>query len=150
MSTEVTYAYDINIWSYPYNNNVTSITTCAETLSWSWTNNNVVESPPFGGGYISISVNGSNVVNQPDFGSSIVTYTGSFSVSIGDTVSVTVYSYANDTFGTQSTLTIQNPNGTTIFNSSDTNPSPGSASSISYSWTATSGGITINGYSYSY
>ena len=110
-----------------------------QVATWQWTNNNVVETPPFGGGYIMIDVNGINIVTQYDSSSTTTTtYSGSFTINPEDNVAVTVYSYANNSYGTQTCLEMQSPVGTDIYNSCDTQPSPGSPSSEGANFNLTS------------
>ena len=120
-------------------------------VNWSWTNNNVVETPPFGGGYIEISVNSIVVVNQTDTSSTTTTnYSNSLNVNVGDTVLVTIYAYANNTYGTETQLKVDSPSGTTLYNNTDTQPLAGSPSTNSYLFVATSAQIFITAASNSY
>jgi hypothetical protein len=120
--------------------------TCPTTipLTWEWTNNNVVETPPFGGGYITISVNSIVVVNQLDSSSTTTTiYNGTISPNVGDVIDIFVYSYANNTYGTQTNLQVFSPLNNTLAAYIDSQPAAGSPSSLTYSFTATSNAINI-------
>jgi len=120
--------------------------TCPTTipLTWLWTNNNVVETPPFGGGYITISVNAIVVVNQLDSSSTTTTiYNGSLSPNIGDVIDIVVYSYPNNSYGTQTNLQVFSPLNNTLAAYIDSQPAAGSPSSLTYSFTATSNAINI-------
>jgi hypothetical protein len=74
-----------------------------------------------------ISVNGSLVVFQNGSNNA-----GSFTVNPGDYIYTNAYAYANDDVGTQTCLYVENPQGTLIYNSCDTQFSPGSPSSEAY------------------
>jgi hypothetical protein len=129
----------------------TTTTTIAPSNNWSWTNNNVVETPPYGGGYITIDVNGINVVSQYDTSStSSTTYSGYIPINIGDLVSIYVYSYPNNTYGTESDLNVQNPIGNIIFNQNDPQSGAGSPSSETFTFNATSTDMSIIASSNSY
>lgn len=118
------------------------------TLNWLWTNNNVVEG---GGGFIQIYKNGSNIVYTADTGNYTTTeYSGSFSYSVGDSIQVNIYSYANASYGTETDLAIYNPNSTIEYANNDIQYNPGSPSSETHTWTAVAGGITILASSNSY
>lgn len=120
-------------------------------LTWEWTNNNVVETPPYGGGYITIAVNSIVVVNQTDTSSTTTTiYNGGLTPNIGDSIDVTIYSYPNNTYGTQTNLSIESPLGNYLINANDTQPAAGSPSTLTYSFTVTSNVINIVGSSNSY
>jgi len=113
-------------------------------LTWEWTNNNVVETPPYGGGYITISVNAIVVVNQLDSSSTTTTiYNGTISPNVGDVIDIVVYSYPNNTYGTQTNLQVFSPLNNTLYANIDSQPAAGSPSSLTYSFTATSNAINI-------
>jgi hypothetical protein len=119
-------------------------------VTWEWTNNNTTETPPYGGGYITITVNTVPVVSEYDTTStSTAVYSGSFNVNPGDYVGISVYSYANNTAGTQTFLAVESPIGTTIYNNSDGQTNPGSPSSEGYAFYA-SDDINIVAQSASY
>jgi hypothetical protein len=142
----------INAISKPANELVVKSDLVASSISanWTWYYNNIVEAPPFGGGYITIDVNGINVVSQSDLSGTQTTYTGNFNVNIGDSVSIYVYTYANNTYGTQTILNVQSPTGTILYNNDDIQINPGSPSSNTYTFTATSSNIVIYAESSSY
>jgi len=113
-------------------------------LTWEWTNNNVVETPPYGGGYITISVNAIVIVNQLDSSSTTTTiYNGTISPNVGDVIDIVVYSYPNNTYGTQTNLQVFSPLNNTLYANIDSQPAAGSPSSLTYSFTATSNAINI-------
>jgi hypothetical protein len=126
-------------------------TACLPVTNWSWYNNNTVETPPYGGGYITIDVNGINVVTQFDTtSSSPITYDGFINISIGDTISIYVYSYPNNSYGTQTILSVENPIGTVIYNANDTQVNPGSPSSETFTFSVTAPIMSIVASSNSY
>ena len=140
----------------PTTTTTTSTTTTTTTLppiytiDWQWTDNNTVETPPYGGGYMTINISGSNVVSIADTSSTGTTvYSGSVTGSLGDAVTVIVYSYANNTYGTQTYLHVENPSGSVAYDNYDTQASPGSPSSESFVY-AISGSGLITGSSNSY
>lgn len=121
--------YSMNGYSFQLSGNtIYNLSTCSILANWTWTNNNVVEGS---GGNIQIYKNGVAVVSQYDTGNfTPTTFSGNFSIVAGDTLSVTVYSYANPTYGTETILTVQSPSGNTIYYNTDTQPSPGAPSSL--------------------
>lgn len=150
MSTsQVENAVYVNTISKPANELVVK-SELTSTPPWQWIYNNTVEAPPYGGGYITIDVNAINVVTQNDLSGTTTTYNGTLNVNIGDIISVYVYAYANNTYGTQTYLHIENPVGTVLYDNYDTQPSPGSPSSNTYTFTATSTSIIILSESNSY
>jgi len=56
----------------------------------------------------------------------------SFNVTPGDYVSVNMYAYATQDYGTQACLTVENPQGTVIYDNCDSHYQPGSSASNSY------------------
>jgi hypothetical protein len=118
-------------------------------LNWEWTNNNVIESPPFGGGYIQVSVNSNVIINQSDLGSVTTTYNGYIVVPDGSAIDVYVYSYPNNTYGTETYLSVQSPLSTILYNANDPQSNPGSPSSETFSFVA-SNAIYIISSSQSY
>ena len=98
------------------------------TLEWFWTNNNVIEGA---GGFIQIYKNGGNVVYTSDtFNYTTTTFSGSFSINVGDTYDVYVYTYPNTYYGTQTYLAIDMPIGNVVFSDTDSQFNPGSPSSV--------------------
>jgi hypothetical protein len=120
-------------------------------IYWTWTNNNTVETPPYGGGYFEVRVNGILVDSRYDSSStSQAIYPGTTSAAPGDSIVITVYSYSNNSYGTQTCLQVQVPTGTTVYNSCDSQFNPGSPSSESYVFTMPSGNCTVDASSNSY
>ena len=125
----------------------TTTTTTAPPFNWQWIYNNAVEAPPFGGGYINIDVNAINVVNQSDLSSIATTYSGNLTIVPGDLVAVTIYTYANNTYGTQTFLQVEDPSGNILYTNTVTQPLPGSPSTLTYTFTATTSNIVITSQS---
>ena len=78
------------------------------------------------------------------------TYSGNLAINTGDVVAINVYSYPNNTYGTQTFLQVEDPSGNILYSNSDTQPAPGSPSSETYTFTATTSSIVITSQSNSY
>jgi hypothetical protein len=75
-----------------------------------------------------IKVNGMDAVNESSTNTSGTIY----NLTSADSIQVYGYAYGNSGIGSQVCLTVENPQGTPIYNNCDTQYSPGSPASNSY------------------